>query len=206
VWRAPDDLSITKSRPHRTQLVWNTDRPDLSSKRRGPDRTHRCSLPVTYGFSFIWRSLSGTFPHGPPTIFSACRRRTCRETSRLAADRGEPSGQSSWLFFITDELFALSARADQVLNRDRYVAKTTTVTATQATMYSVEVSPLALLIAVSRAKAMLFTTKRITYPPCETLQHTWHLHPHVALLHRPCPPETHSITSPLEFCDVSGSS
>jgi hypothetical protein len=60
--------------------------------------------------------------------------------------------------------------------------------------------------AVSRAKTKLFTTKRITYPPCETLQHTWHLHPHVALLHRPCPPETHSITSPLEFCDVSGSS
>jgi hypothetical protein len=30
------------------------------------------------------------------------------------------------------------------------------------------------------------------------------MHPHVALLHRPCPPEAHSITPPLECCDVSG--
>jgi hypothetical protein len=60
-----------------------------------------------------------------------------------------------------------SIRADQVLKRDRYVAKTTTATATQATTYSVEVSPVVLLITVSRTSTKLLTTIRITYPPIE---------------------------------------
>src|SRR5260221_10298814 len=58
-----------------------------------------------------------------------------------------------------------SIRADQVLKRDRYVAKTTTATATQATTYSVEVSPVVLLIAVSRTRTKPLMTIRIRYPP-----------------------------------------
>jgi hypothetical protein len=57
------------------------------------------------------------------------------------------------------------ARADQVLKRDRYVAKTTTATARQATTYSVEVSPVALLLADSRAKMKPLTIIRIADTP-----------------------------------------
>jgi hypothetical protein len=45
------------------------------------------------------------------------------------------------------------------------VAKTTTATATQATTYSIEVSPAVFLIVVSRTTTKLLATMRITYPP-----------------------------------------
>jgi hypothetical protein len=92
-----------------------------------------------------------------PHLLFVCICRQCRPSSEYAA--------SSCGSAAADSTTRASVRADQVLRRDRYVAKTTTATATQAMTYSVEVSPVVLLIAVSRTRTKLLTTMRITYPP-----------------------------------------
>jgi hypothetical protein len=53
--------------------------------------------------------------------------------------------------------FLRRSDCEQVFRRDRYVAKTTITTTIQATMYSVELSTLARLIAVSRPETNAFT-------------------------------------------------
>ena len=59
----------------------------------------------------------------------------------------------------------LPARVDQLLRRDRYVAKTTTAMTTQAKTYSVEVSPLApLFVGLARGNEALYDNTHHTSP------------------------------------------